>query len=328
MYNVTDMAKIFVTRRIPRVGLEMLGKAGHKLTVSEEDRPLSKAEIITALKKDLYDGVLCLLTDTIDKEIYEVTPHTKIFANYAVGVNNIDVEEAKRRGVVVTNTPGALTESVAEHAITLILSLMKRVVEGDKFVRDGKFSGFAPELLLGADLKGKTLGIIGAGRIGARVAEIAVKGFDMRVIYYDIKRSEIFERETGARFGETVEVALKEADVVSIHVPLLPETRHLINKERLVLMKSTAYLVNTSRGKVVDENALVDALRKRVIAGAALDVFENEPALAAGLSELPNVVLTPHTASATKETREEMAVLAAQNLIDFFEGGAPANKVT
>lgn len=322
------MPHIYITRKIPEVGLSLLRGKGFELDISQKDRPLSKRELIKALKKKPYDGVLCLLTDTIDKEVFDAAPRAKIFANYAVGFNNIDVPEARKRGITITNTPGALTEAVAEHTVALMLSLVRRIPESDQFVRRGKFKGWGPELFLGEELAGKMLGILGAGRIGSRVGEIASKGLGMKVIYYDIKQSPEFESACGAAFRATPEAVLQESDIVSIHVPLLPETTRLISAARLRLMKKTAYLVNTSRGPVIDENALVDALRTGVIRGAVLDVFENEPTLAKGLAKLPNVVLTPHTASATRAARDGMARLAAENLIAFFEGKTPPNKVS
>ncbi len=322
-----SLKNIYITRKIPDVGLSLLRARGFALDISTKDRPLSKRELVKALKKKPYDGVLSLLTDTIDAEVFDVVPSAKIFANYAVGFNNVNMEEARKRGVTITNTPGALTEAVAEHTIALMFAVAKRVVEGDTYLRKGKYKGWGPELFLGEELQGKVLGILGAGRIGSRVAEIAGKGLGMNVIYYDIKKSEEFEKATGGVFRATPEEVLKEADVVSIHVPLLPTTTHLINKERLALMKKSAYLINTSRGPVIDETALVEALKKNVIRGAALDVFENEPKLAKGLAKLPNVVITPHTASATRSARDGMARLVAENLIAFFEGKVPPNKV-
>ncbi len=319
---------IYITRKIPAVGLALLREKGFEIDISPKDRPLSKSELLKALKKKPYDGVLSLLTDTIDAGVFDAAPSAKIFANYAVGFNNIDVAEAKKRGVTITNTPGALTEAVAEHTIALLLSLVRRIPESEQYLRRGKFKGWGPELFLGEELKGKTLGILGAGCIGGRVAEIAGKGLGMSVIYYDIKKSEEFEKATGAAFRATPEEVLKEADVISLHVPLLPSTTHLINAERLRRMKKTAYLINTSRGQVIDENALVEALQKNVIRGAALDVFENEPNLARGLAKLPSVVITPHTASATRAARDGMARLAAENLIAFFEGRTPPNAVS
>jgi glyoxylate reductase len=321
------MAKIYVTRKIPGRAVDILKEKGYEVDISSKDGVLTKEELLGALKKKPYDAVLCLLTDSINKDVFDVVPTAKIFANYAVGFNNIDVEEAKKRGVTITNTPDVLTDTVAEHTVALILSITRRVVESDKFLRDGKYVGWAPELLLGTDLKGKTLGILGAGRIGYRVAYSLSRGFDMNVIYYDIKRSEYFDKDFGARFCETPEEVLKEADVVSIHVPLLDSTKHLLNKERLGMMKPSAYLINTSRGPVIDENALVYALKNGVIKGAGLDVFENEPNLAEGLKDLDNVVITPHTASATDETRAKMGEVAVQNIIDFLEGREPKNKI-
>ncbi len=321
------MAKIFITRAIPEAGPAALKSVGHEVVVSSKDGVLTKDELIAALVEHKPDAVLCLLTDKIDAAVLDAAPQAKIFANYAVGFDNLDLKAAAERGVTFTNTPGVLTDSVAEHTVALIFAITKRVAEADSFTRAGKYVGWAPMLLLGSDLKGKTLGILGAGRIGGRVAEILGKGAGMNVIYYDIKQSPEMEQATGAAFRATVEEVLREADVASIHVPLLESTRHLMNAERLGMMKRSAYLVNTSRGPVIDEQALVVALRDGVIRGAALDVYENEPALAEGLAALPNVVLTPHTASATDETRSKMAEMAAQNIIAFLKGETPPNVV-
>lgn len=319
--------KIYVTRTIPATGITKLQDAGHEVIVSEKDGVLTRDELITALKETNPDAVLCLLTDTIDGEIFDAAPNAKIFANYAVGYNNIDVAAATERGVVVTNTPGVLTDTVAEFAMSMICTVTKRIVEADDFTRAGKYDGWGPMLLLGSDLKGKTLGILGAGRIGTRVAEIAHNGFGMNVVYYDIKQNEFIEKGAQADFRATPEEVLEVADVVSVHVPLLDSTRHLINAERLTKMKPTASLVNTSRGPVVDEAALVAALKDNTIRSAAIDVFEDEPALADGLAELPNVIITPHIASATEETRGKMSDIAAENILAFLAGDTPPNKV-
>ena len=305
----------------------MLKEKGFTLDISEKDGVLTKEELLGALAAKPYDGVLSLLTDTINGEVFDAVPTAKIFANYAVGFNNIDVPEAKKRGIAITNTPGALTNTVAEHAMALILACTTRTVEGDRLTRAGKYEGWGPMMLLGMDLAGKTLGVLGAGRIGSRLAHHAKHGFDMDVIYYDVKQNPDFEKETGARFCSTVEEVLKNADVVSIHVPLLDSTKHLINRDRLHMMKPTAYLINTSRGPVIDEAELVTALKGEVIAGAGLDVYENEPALSPGLADCDNVVITPHIASASVPTRDGMAKLAAENLIAFFDGKTPANLV-
>jgi len=319
--------QIFVTRKIPDDGTGLLKEKGYEVDVSEKDGVLTREELLSALKAKKYDAVISLLTDKIDGEVMDAVPSVKIFANYAVGYDNVDLVAAKERGKIITNTPDVLTNSVAEHAVALFMALAKRIPEGDRFVKEGKYIGWAPELLLGNDLSGKTLGVLGTGRIGSRVSEIAVKGLGMKVIYYDVAKNDALEKNVGASFRATPEEVLVEADVVSIHVPLLPSTRHLIDKERLSKMKKNAYLVNTSRGPVVDETALVEALQNGVIRGAALDVFENEPKLALGLSDLPNVILTPHTASATEETRQAMSRLAAQNIIAVLEGEAPITEV-
>ena len=320
--------KVYVTRKIPERGIAMLKEKGYEVDVSEKDGVLTKNELATALRTKPYDAVLCLLTDTIDKDTFNAAaPSVKIFSNYAVGFNNIDVPEAKARGIMITNTPGVLTETVAEHAFALILAMASRIVEADTFTRAGKYTGWAPMMFLGTDVSHKTLGILGAGRIGSRVAHHGKHGFDMNVIYYDVKRNEEIEKTIGASYRNTPEAVLKEADVVSIHVPLLDSTKHLINKERLAMMKPSAYIVNTSRGPVIDEVALVEALKNNVIKGAALDVFENEPKLAPGLAELSNVVITPHIASATEETRSKMSEMAAQAIVDALEGKNPVNLV-
>ncbi|OGZ45814.1 MAG: D-glycerate dehydrogenase [Candidatus Ryanbacteria bacterium RIFCSPHIGHO2_02_FULL_48_12] len=322
------MSKIFVTRRIPEAGIKKLTDAGHEVVVNPEDRVLAKDELIAALSSGRYDAVLCLLTDKIDGEVFaSAGAQCKIFANYAVGFDNVDLPAAKEHNMMITNTPGVLTETVAEHAVTLMLAIAHRVAEADKFIRAGKYHGWAPMLLLGADLAGKTVGILGLGRIGSRVAHHVGHGFDCKVIYYDVKRNEDFEKEFNAEFRANAEDVLKEADFVSVHVPLLDSTRHLINAERLAMMKRSAFLINTSRGPVVDEAALVEALKNGVIRGAGLDVFEHEPDLASGLSELENVVLTPHLASATEETRSKMAELAADNIIAGLSGAVPPNLV-
>ena len=321
------MAHIFITRKIPDAGIKKLKTAGHAVEVSEKDGVLSKKELVMALTAKKYDAVLSLLTDTIDAEVFDATPNAKIFANYAAGFDNVDIAEAKKRGIIVSNTPDVLTNTVAEHTFALMLAIAHRIAEADRFVRAGKYSGWEPLLLLGTDVSGKTLGLLGAGRIGTRVAYHAAKSFDMKVIYYDVKRNEHIEKEVGAEYRATVEEILKEADFVSIHVPLLDSTRHLINKTRLARMKKNAYLINTSRGPVVDEAALVDALKRGVIKGAGIDVFENEPKTASGLTELENVILTPHLASATEETRAKMAEVAADNIIAVLSGKEALNRV-
>jgi len=321
------MAQIYVTRHIPDIGINMLRAAGHTVDVSTKDGVLTSDELKAALTAKPYDAVVSLLTDTINKDVFAMVPTAKIFSNYAVGYNNIALPDAKEAGVTITNTPGVLNDSVAEYAIALMLALAKRIPEADVFTRAGKYVGWAPELFLGTDLKGKTLGILGAGRIGYEVARKASLGLGMKIIYNDIKPLPPLEKDFGAEFKATTEDVLREADVVTIHVPLLPSTTHLINAERLALMKPSAYLINTSRGPVIDEAALVEALKAGTIKGAGIDVFEFEPKLAKGLSELSNVVITPHIASATEETRNKMSEMVAQDIIDFLKGETPTNVV-
>jgi lactate dehydrogenase-like 2-hydroxyacid dehydrogenase len=288
---------------------------------------MSHEELTDTLKKGNYDVVLCLLTDKIDASIYDASPAVKLYVNYATGYDNVDLVEAKNRGIVIANAPANLSaEAVAEHAIALMLSLSARIVEADKYVREGKYKGWAPMNFIGTDILGKTIGIVGAGRIGGRVAHYA-KGLGLNVLYTDVERNEQIEKDIGAIFVNTIDELLPKVDVVSLHVPLLDSTKHLMNEARFKLMKSTAFLINTSRGPVIDEKALVQALKEKVIAGAGLDVFEFEPELAPGLVDLPNAVLTPHIASASTATRHQMAEIAVNNIIDFFEGKTPRNIV-
>ena len=320
------MPKVYVTRMIPQAGIEKLKEKGYDVTINPDDQALDTSELIDALKGKGYDAVLCLLTDHVNAEVLDAAgSNCRIFANYAVGYDNIDVKAASERNIVITNTPGILTESVAEHTFALMLAISRRIAEADRFVRAGKYKGWAPKLLLGNDVSGKIIGIVGLGRIGSRVAHHAAGGFDARIIYHDLTRNEEFEKSVGAVYRETLEELLGEADYVSLHVPLLPQTKHLINAEKLKLMKHSAYLINTSRGPVIDEAALVHALKKKEIKGAALDVFEDEPELKPGLAELDNVILTPHIASGTEETRNKMAELVAENIIASLSGQKPPN---
>lgn len=314
---------IFVTRRIPQPGIDMLLKHCNRVDINPEDRVLTKAELLQCVKDR--DGVLCLLTDTIDEEILEAAQGVKIFANHAVGINNIDAEAATRCGIMVTNTPGVLTDATADLTWALIFTVARRIVESDNFTRAGKYSGWSPMLLLGESVTGATLGIVGAGRIGTAVAMRSV-GFGMKVIYTDTIQNETLEKTLKAK-RVSLDELLKKSDFISLHVPLLPETTHLISTRELGLMKKTAFLINTCRGPVVDESALVNALKSEEIAGAGLDVYENEPQLEPGLKELKNVVLLPHIGSATVEARTKMAVMAAENLIAALRGQRPPNLV-
>lgn len=322
-----DKKQVYITRNIPEPARAMLEQAGLEVTVGTSDRPPTKKEIIRALRKKPYEAVITLLTDQIDADVYEAAPSVKIFANYAVGYNNLDLDEAKKRGVIITNAPGNFSHTAGEHTVALMLALASNVASGDRFVRAKKYRGWNPMLFIGTDLPGKTLGIIGAGRIGASVARMAHNGFDMNVVYHDVQPNEDIENSLGARRLDTVEDVLKTSDFVSLHVPLLPETKHLINAEKLGMMKKTAYLINTSRGAVIDEKALVVALKEEQIAGAGLDVFEEEPYLTRGLTRLQNVVLTPHIATSTIEAREEMSEVVANNVISALTTGEVKNQV-
>ncbi|RJQ13611.1 D-glycerate dehydrogenase [Candidatus Parcubacteria bacterium] len=322
-----DKQKVIITRPIPEAGIKMLRENGFEVIVSKHDRPIEREELLSAVKGS--NAILSILTDKIDEEVFSAAgPNLKIVANYAVGYDNIDLSAAKKHNVAVTNTPDVLTETVAEHTFALILAIAHRVAEGDRFTRAGKYHGWGPMMLLGNDVSRKTLGVVGLGRIGSRVAYHAVNGFGMKVLYYDIKRNEAFEKESGAAFREKAEDVLKEGDFISIHVPLLETTRHLVNKDKFKLMKKGAYLINTSRGPVVDEAALAWALKNGIIRGAALDVFEEEPKVHPDLVGLENVILTPHIASATEETRGKMSEVAAVNIIAALEGKIPPNRIS
>ncbi|QQR50526.1 D-glycerate dehydrogenase [Candidatus Nomurabacteria bacterium] len=318
---------IFVTRQIPNIGINMLKQKGYTVDINPNDSPLSQKKLISFLKKKPYDAVLVLLTDSIDAKVFHHVPNIKLYANYATGFDNIDVTEAKKLGITVTNAPTPLsTEAVAEHTIALMLALAARIVEADEFVRRGKYKGWAPMQFIGTDILGSTLGLVGAGRIGERVAYYA-KGLGMKIIYTDVARNDRIEKECGATYCSTIETLLPQADVTSLHVPLLDSTRHLINEARLRLMKPSAFLINTSRGPIIDEKALEVALREKSISGAALDVFEFEPKTVPGLLRLQNIILTPHIASASIGARNQMAEIVARNIISFFEGRTPENIV-
>jgi glyoxylate reductase len=311
------MAKVVVTRKIPGRGVKMLQDAGYEVVVGEQDGPMERSTLLEFIKGA--DAVLGQLQDKVDEEYLTAAgSNLKIVANYAVGYDNFNTDALTAHNVIGTNTPEVLNEAVAEHTFALIMAITRRIIEAQKLALT-ESAGFGPEVLLGMELHEKTLGVLGLGRIGSKVAEIG-KGFGMNVIYYDIKQNPEFESKVGAVFKSTPEDLLKESDVVSVHVPLMDSTKHLINADRLKMMKPTAYLVNTSRGPVVDEVALVEALKSGTIKGAGLDVGETEPKWAEGLKELDNVVLTPHIASATIEARSAMGELAAENIIEVLNG--------
>ena len=314
--------RIYVSRPIPEPGLELL-RASCDVEVKPTDELVPREELLEKVKGR--DALLCLLTEEIDAEVIKAGADLKIIANYAVGYNNIDVETATKSGIWVSNTPGVLTNTTADMAWALMFAIGRRIAEADRFTRAGKYKGWSATMLLGGDIYGKTLGIIGVGRIGAAVAMRSV-GFNMRVLYADVRSNKELEREVGAEKVD-MDTLLKESDFVSVHVPLMPETRRLIGRRSLAMMKPTAYLINTSRGPVIHEAALAEALKNGVIAGAGLDVYEYEPEINPDLFELDNVVLTPHTASGSVETRAKMAIMAAENVLAALAGKTPPNAV-
>lgn len=317
--------KVFVTRNIPQTGLDMLKAANIEVVVSPLERPLTREELIQNIKG--VDGILSQLVDKIDGEVMDAAgPQLKVVSNYAVGYDNLKLDDAAKRNILITNTPDVLTDAVADHAFALMMAAARRVVESDRFSRAGKYKGWQPFLLLGQDVYGKTLGVVGMGRIGGALAKRAAKGFGMKVLYHDQKANAELDAEIGSQ-NVSMEELLKNSDFVSLHVPLLPETKHLISTPQFELMKKTAVLVNTARGPVVDEQALLTALKQGDIFAAGIDVWENEPQLTPGLTDLENIILTPHTASATVEARENMSRVAAQNMIAALKGETPPNLV-
>lgn len=327
------MPRVFITRPIPHEGITLLESNGFFIDLYPHDEIIPRAELLERVRGA--DAILPILTDKIDEAVLVAAgPQLKIVANYAVGFDNIDLAAAKKHNVFVTNAPGSeITEAVAEHTIALILALTRRIVEADRFTRSGKYIGWGPQMMLGGALKGKTLGIVGLGRIGYAVAQHAVAGFGMKVVYFDHKSHEDFEKEYSATKMELHDL-LTQADFISLHVPLTPETKYLMNHETFALMKPTAYLVNTSRGPIIEEKALLEALRDQRIAGVALDVFECEPAIDCDMNDhlelksFENVILTPHTASATIEARQAMSRVAAENIIAALTGKVPPNVIS
>lgn len=324
------MPRIYVTRKFAESGIKLLKQKGHRVEIYPNDDVITRKLLLQKVKG--CDALLSLLTDRIDDEVFAAAgPQLKIVANYAVGFDNVDVAAAKKRNVVVTNTPhDEVNEAVAEHTFALIIALARRIVEADAFAKAKKYSGWSPTQLIGTTLSGKTLGIIGAGRIGASVARRGVNGFGMKLVYSDARPNADMEKELRA-VRMPMEQLLEVSDFVSLHVPLLPSTRHLISTAEFSLMKKTAFLINTARGPVVDEKALLRALRTKRIAGAGLDVFECEPSIDCDLTDklelknFPNVILTPHIASATIEAREAMSMVASANILAVLEGKPPLN---
>lgn len=330
--NTNVKKRVYITHPVPELAVSMLQEKGYDVTVGAVSGIISQKDVVKVLQKaekkgEGYHALLTLLTDKVDSTILDAGKSLQVVSNYAIGYDNIDVVIATKRGVVVTNAPGNYTDTIAEHVVALMLSLVTKTTEADRYVRKGLYKGWDPMIFMGTDISGKTVGLIGAGHIGERVAYHLAKGFDAKVVYFDICQNKKIEADCGAKRMNSLHDLLTVSDIVSLHVPLLPSTRHMVDDVFLHNMKKTAYLINTSRGAVVDEEKLVEALSKKVIAGAALDVFEFEPKLTKGLTKLENVVLTPHIASASEHARNEMARVAAQNIIDVCEGRVPAGNV-
>ncbi len=317
-----SLFKVFITRPLPRAAVERIATRC-EVTLNPEDVRLPPAQVAAACRD--VDG-LVIVSTPVTEEILEDAPRLRVVSAVAVGYDNIDVAACTRRGILVTNTPTAVTEATADLSFSLLLAVARRVVEADRFVRDGQWHFWTFGCMWGTDVAGKTLGIYGFGRIGQAVARRA-RGFSMRVLYYSLDRpTPEREQELGAQFVDR-ETLLREADFLSLHVPLTPETHHLIGAPQFALMKPSAFLINTSRGKVVEEAALVEALQSKRIAGAGLDVFEFEPRIHPALLAVPNVVVSPHMGTATGETRLAMAMSATDNLLAALAGERPPNLV-
>lgn len=314
---------VYVTREIPESGLKQIRKKVDSISVYQESKPIPKERLMQEVGD--VDGLLCLLTDEVDRDVIENASQLKVISNYAVGYENIDIDAATEQNIMVTNTPGVLTKATAELSWALLLSTVRKVLPSDQFVRDGSFNGWSPTLYRGLELNDSVLGIIGAGRIGRTVGRIA-KGFEMEVKYLARSEKPHFEEQTNAQYVD-LSTLLAESDVVSIHLPLTPETRQMITSDELSQMKEGSYLINTGRGSVIDEAALVNALENNQLAGAGLDVYENEPDVHPELIDRDDVVLTPHIGSATYRTRDQMAELAAKDLLDGLKGNKPNNLI-
>jgi glyoxylate reductase len=310
---------VYIAREFPGNGIDRL-KKHFDVTLNKSGRVLSHGALMKAVQGA--EAIVSLLTDTIDAEVMDAAgPQLKLIANYAVGFDNVDLLAAKKRNIFVTNTPGVLTEAVAEHTFALMITVARQIVAADRFARHNKYKQWEPDIFLGMQLSGKTLGLIGLGRIGAGVTKMA-QGFGMKTIYYDEIRHKDLEKKYNVEYHH-LETVLKTADVVSLHVPLTPTTKHLIGSPELKLMKSNAIIINTARGAVIDEAALVHALIHKEIWGAGLDVFEHEPKIAHQLQKMDNVVLTPHIGSATAEARDMMSQIVADNVFAVFDTGKP-----
>lgn len=308
--------KVFITRDIPSIGIDLLRKKGFEVSVYKKDQPISKNELVKSVKN--CDGVISMLSDKFDKEIIDSIKNCKVIANYAVGFNNIDVEYAKSKGIVVTNTPDVLTDSTADLTMALVLACARKISESEKLVRDKKFVGWKPKLLLGMELRNKYFGILGAGRIGTEVAKRA-HSFGCKIIYYSNSKNKFLESELKVKKLSLTSI-LKKSDIISLHLPLNPKSKNLLTKEMLDLLKPSSIFINTARGEIVDESYLIKMLEQNQIASAGFDVYQNEPDLNKEFYRLKNIVLLPHIGSATIEARNNMSLLAAKNIIAVLSG--------
>lgn len=315
--------KVYITRKIPQKAIDFLKEKKYSVSVYKEDKPVPRKELIKHIRNA--DAVIPLLTDNIDKEIIAQMKICRVIANYAVGFDNIDVKYAASRNIIVTNTPGVLTDSTADLTISLALSCARRLPEAEKFLRDGKYTHWKPDLLLGIELKGKIFGILGAGRIGTATA-VRAKAFGCKIIYFSRSQNKLLEKRTGAK-KVSLNTLLKNSDFLSVHLTSSSETFHFIGRKELGLLKRTSVFINTSRGEIVDEKELINILKKNKIRAAGLDVFENELNINKELLKLNNVVLLPHIGSATQKARTEMAMIAARNVAAVLSGKKPLSEV-
>lgn len=315
--------KVFITGQIPDIAINLLINNGFDVIVYGKDKNISQKEILKYAKDA--DGIISLLSDKFNADVIKSLAKCRIIANYAVGFNNIDLKAAKEKGIIITNTPDILTEATADTTMLLVLACARNLITGHNLVKDGKFKGWRPQLLLGIELSGKTFGVIGAGRIGSAVA-VRARAFGCKIIYYNRSVNKFLDGNLKAK-KVSLENLMKNADIVSIHLPLNEKTFHLIGKEKLKLLKKDAILINTARGEILDEIELIDILKKRKIFAAGFDVYENEPIINRELLKLKNVVLLPHLGSATFEARSKMAELTAKNVINVLKGKKPLTDV-
>jgi len=307
--------KVFITRELPEIAFRLLMENKISFYYYKKDQPIPRELLLEKIKN--YEALISLLTEKIDGELIDRMPKCKIIANYAVGYNNIDIDYAKKKNIIVTNTPDVLTESTADLTMALVLACARRLCEGEKLLRTKKFKGWKPKLLLGMELKNKTFGILGAGRIGSAVARRA-KSFGTNIIYVDSNRNQRLEKETTAK-KVSLKYLLENSDILSVHLPLNSQTHHFLNQERLSHLKRNSILINTTRGEIIDEKALIRLLESNRIMAVGLDVFENEPYINSELLNFPNVLVLPHLGSATKEARDGMAELAVKNVINVLK---------